>query len=54
VVAGHRAFGILTVDAIDVAGVTEAEVPFVRLLAGLLADALAYGAPDEGLLRIGR
>ncbi|GAA4607552.1 hypothetical protein GCM10023195_28770 [Actinoallomurus liliacearum] len=54
VVAGHRAFGILTVDAIDVAGVTEAEVPFVRLLAGLLADALAYGAPDEGVFRVGR
>ncbi|MFL6055142.1 MAG: GAF domain-containing protein [Actinoallomurus sp.] len=54
VVAGQRAFGILTVDAIDVAGVTEAEVPFVRLLAGLLADALAYGATDEGLLRLGR
>ncbi|MCO5993812.1 GAF domain-containing protein [Actinoallomurus rhizosphaericola] len=54
VVAGQRAFGILTVDAIDVAGVTEAEVPFVRLLAGLLADALAYGAPDEGLLRVVR
>ncbi|MEV0400980.1 GAF domain-containing protein [Actinoallomurus sp. NPDC050550] len=54
VVAGHRAFGMLTVDAIDVAGVTEAEVPFVRLLAGLLADALATGAPDEGLLRLGR
>lgn len=54
VVAGQRAFGILTVDAIDVAGVTEAEVPFVRLLAGLLADALAYGATDEGLLRMSR
>jgi transcriptional regulator with GAF, ATPase, and Fis domain len=54
VVAGQRAFGILTVDAIDVGGVTEAEVPFVRLLAGLLADALAYGATDEGLLRISR
>jgi transcriptional regulator with GAF, ATPase, and Fis domain len=54
VVAGHRAFGMLTVDAIDVAGVTGAEVPFLRLLAGLLADALAYGEKDEGLLRLGR
>lgn len=54
VVAGHRAFGMLTVDAIDADGVTGAEVPFVRLLAGLLADALAYAAPDEGILRFTR
>lgn len=50
VVAGHRAFGMLTVDAIDPDGVTHAEVPFVRLLAGLLADALAYADPDGGFL----
>jgi GAF domain-containing protein len=42
VVAGHKPFGMLTVDTVDIAGVSEAEVPLVRLLAGLLADALAY------------
>lgn len=52
VVAGHRAFGMLTVDAIDADGVTEAEVPFVRLLAGLLADALAYGGSNDVLARL--
>jgi hypothetical protein len=31
-----------------------ADVPFVRLLAGLLADALASGATEEGLRRLGR
>jgi GAF domain-containing protein len=54
VVAGHKAFGMLTVDAIEPGGVTAAEVPFVRLLAGLLADALAYAATDEGILRFTR
>jgi GAF domain-containing protein len=49
VVAGHRAFGMLTVDTVEIAGVSEAEVPLVRLLAGLLADALAHGSGDNGL-----
>jgi transcriptional regulator with GAF, ATPase, and Fis domain len=52
VVAGHTAFGMLTVDAMNVGGVSRSEVPFVRLLAGLLADALAYGANEEGLRRL--
>lgn len=47
VVAGHTAYGMLTVDAVDVAGVSEDDVQLVRLLAGLLASALAYGAPEE-------
>jgi GAF domain-containing protein len=51
VVAGHTAFGMLTVDTVEVAGVTEAEVPLVRLLAGLLASALAQGQADNGLRR---
>jgi transcriptional regulator with GAF, ATPase, and Fis domain len=54
VVAGHTPYGMLTVDAMNVGGVTHAEVPFVRLLAGLLADALASGATEEGLRRLGR
>ena len=54
VVAGQTAYGMLTVDAVDVAGVTEAEVPLVRLLAGLLADALAVGSADDGFPWIGR
>jgi transcriptional regulator with GAF, ATPase, and Fis domain len=54
VVAGHTAYGMLTVDAVDVAGVTEAEVPLVRLLAGLLAGAVAIGSTDEGFPWIGR
>ena len=48
VVAGHKAFGMLTVDTVEVAGVSEAEVPLVRLLAGLLAGALAHGSGDNG------
>lgn len=51
VVAGQTPYGMLTVDAMNVGGVGRSEVPFVRLLAGLLADALAYGTNDEGLLR---
>lgn len=47
VVAGPTAYGMLTVDAIDAGGVTEREVPLVRLLAGLLADALACGSEKE-------
>jgi GAF domain-containing protein len=54
VVAGHTAYGMLTVDAMNPTGITAADVPFVRLLAGLLADALASGAADEGLWRLGR
>jgi GAF domain-containing protein len=54
VVAGHTAYGMVTVDAVDVAGVTEAEVPLVRLLAGLLAGALAVGSGDNGFPWIGR
>jgi GAF domain-containing protein len=54
VVAGHTAYGMLTVDAVDVAGVTEAEVPLVRLLAGLLAGALAIGSTDEAFPWLGR
>jgi GAF domain-containing protein len=55
VVAGHTPYGMLTVDAVDVAGVTEDEVPLVRLLAGLLADALAVGSAEgNGFPWIGR
>lgn len=54
VVAGHTAYGMLTVDAVDTAGVTEDEVPLVRLLAGLLADALAVGAADISFPWLGR
>jgi transcriptional regulator with GAF, ATPase, and Fis domain len=54
VVAGHTAYGMLTVDAMNAGGVSRSEVPFVRLLAGLLADALAYGAHEEGLRRLVR
>ena len=52
VVAGQTAYGMLTVDAMNVGGVSSSEVPFVRLLAGLLAAALAYGAADEGFRRL--
>lgn len=51
VVAGQTPYGMLTVDAMNVGGVSRSEAPFVRLLAGLLADALAYGTNDEGLRR---
>jgi GAF domain len=54
VVAGHTPYGMLTVDAMNAGGITRAEVPFVRLLAGLLADALASGATDDGLRRLAR
>jgi transcriptional regulator with GAF, ATPase, and Fis domain len=54
VAAGHTAYGMLTVDAVDAAGVTDAEVPLVRLLAGLLAGALAIGSTDEGFPWISR
>jgi transcriptional regulator with GAF, ATPase, and Fis domain len=53
-VAGQTPYGMLTVDAMNVGGVSHAEVPFVRLLAGLLADALAYGANEEGIRRLVR
>jgi hypothetical protein len=54
VVAGHTAYGMLTVDAVDAAGVTEDEVPLVRLLAGLLASALAVGEGENGFPWLGR
>jgi transcriptional regulator with GAF, ATPase, and Fis domain len=54
VVAGQTPYGMLTVDAMNVGGVSRSEVPFVRLLAGLLADAIAYGAHEEGIRRLVR
>ena len=54
VVAGQTPYGMLTVDAMNAGGVGPSEVPFVRLLAGLLADALAYGTVEEGLRRLVR
>jgi GAF domain-containing protein len=41
VAAGQNAFGMLMVDALDPGGITREDVPLVRLLAGLLAGALA-------------
>ncbi len=41
VAAGQNAFGILMVDALDPGGIRRTDVPLIRLLAGLLADALA-------------
>ncbi|HEY7015405.1 MAG TPA: GAF domain-containing protein [Streptosporangiaceae bacterium] len=41
VAAGQNAFGMLMVDALDAGGIQREDVPLVRLLAGLLADALA-------------
>ncbi|HEV2377115.1 MAG TPA: GAF domain-containing protein [Streptosporangiaceae bacterium] len=41
VAAGRTAFGMLMVDALAPGGVGRDDVPLVRLLAGLLADALA-------------
>jgi GAF domain-containing protein len=41
VAAGSSAFGILMVDALETGGIRRADVPLVRLLAGLLAVALA-------------
>ncbi len=42
VVAGTTAYGMLTVDSLSVGDLREHHVAMVRLLAGLLADALAY------------
>ncbi len=44
VVAGSVPYGMLTVDAMNAGGITDGDVPFVRILAGLLADALASGS----------
>ncbi|HTZ24822.1 MAG TPA: GAF domain-containing protein [Streptosporangiaceae bacterium] len=41
VAAGQNAFGMLMVDALDPGGIRRTDVPLIRLLAGLLADALA-------------
>ena len=41
VAAGQNAFGMLMVDALEPGGIRREDVPLVRLLAGLLADALA-------------
>ena len=41
VAAGHNAFGMLMVDALDKGGIRRADVPLVRLLGGLIAVALA-------------
>ena len=41
VAAGPNAFGMLMVDALEQDGIRRTDVPLVRLLAGLLADALA-------------
>ncbi len=41
VAAGPNAFGMLMVDALEKDGIRRADVPLIRLLAGLLADALA-------------
>lgn len=43
VVAGTTAFGLLTVDSMLPGDLTEGDVPLLRLLAGLLADAMAIG-----------
>jgi GAF domain-containing protein len=40
VAAGQNAFGMLMVDALDADGIRRTDVPLIRLLAGLLADAL--------------
>jgi len=41
VAAGQNAFGMLMVDALEKDGIRRTDVPLIRLLAGLLADALA-------------
>ena len=41
VAAGQNAFGMLMVDSLDLGGIRREDVPLVRLLGGLLADALA-------------
>jgi GAF domain-containing protein len=40
VAAGQNAFGMLMVDALEKDGIRRTDVPLIRLLAGLLADAL--------------
>ena len=40
VAAGENAFGMLMVDALAIDGIRQADVPLIRLLAGLLGDAL--------------
>jgi GAF domain-containing protein len=40
VAAGQNAFGMLTVDALEKSGIRQVDVALVRLLAGLLGDAL--------------
>lgn len=55
VAAGRLGFGMLMVDSLAPEGVGEADVPLVRLLAGLIADALAPGhASDDGFHWRGR
>jgi hypothetical protein len=44
VVAGNTAFGLVSVDSLLPGDLTEGDVPLLRLLAGLLADALAMGS----------
>jgi GAF domain-containing protein len=41
VAAGQNAFGMLMVDALEPGAIHRTDVPLIRLLAGLLADALA-------------
>jgi GAF domain len=41
VAAGQNAFGMLMVDALEKGGIRQTDVPLVRLLAGMLATALA-------------
>jgi GAF domain-containing protein len=41
VAAGQNAFGMLMVDALEPNAIRRTDVPLIRLLAGLLADALA-------------
>jgi GAF domain-containing protein len=41
VAAGQNAFGMLMVDTLSKGGIRREDVPLIRLLAGLLADALA-------------
>ncbi|MDR0346039.1 MAG: GAF domain-containing protein [Nocardiopsaceae bacterium] len=41
VAAGRNAFGMLMVDALEPAGIRRADVPLIRVLAGLLGVALA-------------
>jgi GAF domain-containing protein len=41
VAAGHNAFGMLMIDALERDGIRRADVPLIRLLGGLLAVALA-------------